>query len=233
MEEKLDPPARVASPEEDPNAEIECASPPCMMHELDSSWMLPLSWPEVRAWRKSERARLIALRVAVPMLQRRTRDQAITPILRAALPDLARRHVGFYWPFKAEYDPRPLARALHAEGAKLALPVVVERNRPMQFRPWHPGTRLEPGIWNIPVPAEGEPVEPDTLLIPMVGFDEAGYRLGFGGGYYDRTLAAMAQRPLAVGIGFEFARLASIHPQPHDIRMDVIVTEQGATRTGQ
>jgi 5-formyltetrahydrofolate cyclo-ligase len=77
------------------------------------------------------------------------------------------------------------------------------------------------------VPAEGPPVQPDTLLVPLVGFDARGYRLGHGGGYYDRTLAAMPRRPLAVGIGFESLRLPTIHPQPHDIPMDMIVTERG------
>ena len=219
----------IAPPEEDPNADILCASPPCFMHELDPAWLgLPLSWEEVRAWRRAERERLIACRAAVPVLERRARDLLITNHLRAALPDLASRHIGFYWPFKGEYDPRPLVRALHREGARLALPVVVQRARPMEFRPWRPRMRLAKGVWDILVPAEGPAVQPDTLLVPLVGFDARGYRLGHGGGYYDRTLAALPRRPLAVGIGFESLRLPTIHPQPHDIPMDMIVTERGA-----
>lgn len=219
----------IASPEEDPNAEILCASPPCFMHELDPAWLGLLSWEQVRAWRRAERAALIARRVAVPVAERLERDDGITVHLRAAVPDLARRHVGFYWPFKGEYDPRPLARALHEEGARLALPVVAAKRRPLIFRNWSPGARMMPGVWNIPIPAEGEEVTPDTLLIPLVGFDTQGYRLGYGGGYYDRTLATMASRPLAIGVGFESGRLATIHPQPHDVRMDLMVTEAGAT----
>ena len=219
----------VAPPEEDPNVEILCASPPCFMHELDPAWLgLPLSWEEVRTWRRAERETLIARRAAVPLAERRARDLLITAHLRAALPDLANRHIGFYWPFRGEYDPRPLVRALHREGARLALPVVVQRARPMEFRPWQPGARMAKGIWDIPVPAEGAPVQPDTLLVPLVGFDARGYRLGHGGGYYDRTLAAMPRRPRAIGIGFEGLRLPTIHPQPHDIPMDMIVTERGA-----
>ena len=118
-------------------------------------------------------------------------------------------------------------RALHREGTCLALPVVEEKARPLLFRPWQPATRLAPGIWNIPVPAEGRPVRPDALLVPLVGFDGEGYRLGHGGGYYDRTLAAMAPRPLAIGVGFAASRLPTIHPQPHDVPMDLIVTEEG------
>ncbi|MBR0648560.1 5-formyltetrahydrofolate cyclo-ligase [Roseomonas terrae] len=217
----------IAPPEEDPNVGILCASPPCFMHELDPYCIGPVGWEEVRAWRRAERRRLIACRAAVPLAERRARDLLITGHLRAALPDLAGRHIGFYWPFKGEYDPRPLVRALHQAGARLALPVVVERAQPMLFRPWWPGVRMMKGIWDIPVPAEGRPVSPDMLLVPLVGFDARGYRLGHGGGYYDRTLAAMPQRPRAIGIGFESLRLPSIHPQPHDIPMDLIVTEHG------
>jgi len=75
------------------------------------------------------------------------------------------------------------------------------------------------------VPAEGDPVSPTALLVPLVGFDEMGYRLGYGGGYYDRTLASFPARPLAIGVGYEFAHLETIHPQPHDIPMSAIVTE--------
>ena len=114
------------------------------------------------------------------------------------------------------------------QGQTVELPVVVRRAAPMEFRPWRPGIRMVPGIWNIPVPAEGDPVLPDTLLVPLVGFDARGYRLGHGGGYYDRTLATMPRRPRTIGIGFESLRLATIHPQPHDIPMDLIVTEAGA-----
>jgi 5-formyltetrahydrofolate cyclo-ligase len=80
------------------------------------------------------------------------------------------------------------------------------------------------------VPAERQVVSPTALLVPLVGFDEQGYRLGYGGGYYDRTLAASKPRPLAIGLGYEFGRLATIHPQPHDAPMDAIVTEAGVRR---
>ncbi len=160
-----------------------------------------------------------------------TPDGAITAHLRAALPDLAMRHVGFYWPFKGEYDPRPLARALHAAGARLALPVVAQRGQPLLFRPWRPGIRMVPGIWNIPVPAEGEPVLPDTLLIPLVGFDGHGYRLGHGGGYYDRTLAAL---PGATALGAAYAaqEVPEVPAGPLDIRLPRIATEAGLILCG-
>jgi len=108
----------------------------------------------------------------------------------------------------------------------LALPVVVEKAKPLIFREWWPGISMNHGVWNIPVPAAGEPVEPDALLVPVVGFDRRRYRLGYGGGYYDRTLAALSAKPRAVGVGFELSQLATIYPQPHDIPMDLIVTER-------
>ena len=83
------------------------------------------------------------------------------------------------------------------------------------------------GVWNIPIPAGDESVEPDVLIAPLVGFDPAGYRLGYGGGYYDRTIASRTAKPFVIGIGFEIARLSTIYPQSHDIPMDVIVTDRG------
>jgi len=190
-------------------------------------------WPEVRAWRKAQRARLIAERLAVSREQRAAWNEAITLRLAAVLQaDEALRTIGFYWPFKGEYDPRPLMRSLHAAGRRLALPVVVERAKPLAFRAWWPGIRMVPGIWDIPVPAESEAVQPDAVVAPLLGFDAQGYRLGYGGGYYDRTLAALPGKPLAIGVGFEPAVLETIHPQPHDIPMDLIITPQRTVRPG-
>jgi 5-formyltetrahydrofolate cyclo-ligase len=131
-----------------------------------------------------------------------------------------------YWPFKGEYDPRPVVRRLHAEGVGLALPVVMQKAAPLVFHAWSPGARLLPGIWNIPVPADGETVLPDTLLVSLIGYDQQALRLGYGAGFYDRTLAAMPHRPVTLGVGFALAALPSIRPQPHDIPMDVIIAEQ-------
>ncbi len=188
------------------------------------------SWEAVRAWRRAERATLIARRLAVGREERRRRDAAMTGLLDALLERRLEpnpRGVGLYWPFKGEFDPRPLARLLDARGIRLALPVVVERARPVVFRAWRPGARMQPGFGGIPVPAAGEAVQPELLLVPLVGFDAHGYRLGYGGGYYDRTLAAMPAKPVTVGVGFEQSQLATIHPQPHDVPMDLIVTERG------
>ena len=128
-----------------------------------------------------------------------------------------------YWPFRGEHDLRPwLARAIE-RGATGALPVVVEKSAPLELRAYRPGDPLERGIWNIPVPARGDVVIPDIVIAPLVGYDAAGFRLGYGGGYYDRTLAALPRKPLVIGLGYALGRLATIYPQPHDIAMDLVI----------
>ena len=118
-------------------------------------------------------------------------------------------------------------RELIGTNSVAALPVVVEKGRPLEFWRWEPGMEMRPGIWDIPVPAVAEPVAPDCLLVPLVGFDDQGFRLGYGGGYYDRTIAAMPRPPLAIGVGYAFQRMPTIQPQPFDQPMDAIVTEAG------
>jgi 5-formyltetrahydrofolate cyclo-ligase len=140
---------------------------------------------------------------------------------------LSGRTVSAYWPFRGEPDLRPWIQGLTDLGARFALPVVVEKNLPLIFRIWQRGQRLVPGIWNIPVPADGVEVIPDIIIAPVVGFDSANYRLGYGGGFFDRTLAALPSRPVVIGVGYAQAAIASVYPLPHDIPMDVIVTERG------
>ena len=98
----------------------------------------------------------------------------------------------------------------------------------MAFRRWTPQTRMVRGDWNIPVPPpDSDRVLPDITLAPLVGWDGEGYRLGYGGGYFDRTLAAARPPPFTIGIGWQSAQLATIKPQPHDIPLDAIITEAG------
>ena len=111
--------------------------------------------------------------------------------------------LGVYWPFQAEFDPRPLVDWLIAEGSAAALPAVIDKKGPLEYRAWRPGDPLVDGVWNIPVPERRDIVVPQAVLAPLVGFDRDCYRLGYGGGYFDRTLAALAPRPLAIGVGFE------------------------------
>jgi 5,10-methenyltetrahydrofolate synthetase len=115
-------------------------------------------------------------------------------------------------------------------GATLALPEVVNKHEPLRFRKWWPQAPMKIGAYEIPVPDNTDIVSVDALIIPMIGFDELGFRLGYGGGFFDRTLVAMNPRPLAIGVGFEILRLNDVHPQPHDVPMDFIVTEAGIYR---
>lgn len=210
------------------------ASPPCFMHEMDPSYTgLELEADarqrcDVMRWRKAERERLIAARLAFDSGERNRHDEKIAAGIDQILGDVSGRMISVYWPFRGEPDLRPWMERIIAQGGACALPVVVKPNAPLVFRRWHPGCKLERGVWNIPIPAAGAEVIPDIVISPLVGFDPAYYRLGYGGGFYDRTLAAFAQKPRVVGVGYSQAKLATIYPQPHDIAMDVIVTETGA-----
>jgi 5,10-methenyltetrahydrofolate synthetase len=183
---------------------------------------------DIIAWRKQERARLIPQRVAIPDQQREAWTQRIIaslePIVMAA-----EGPVSFYWPFRGEPNLRPLMRRMVAAGKIVALPVVVQQRHPLEFRPWTPGCTMELGVWNIPIPDTRERVTPRLLLSPVVGFDPNRYRLGYGGGFYDRTLAALRGPRTVIGLGFDCQAIETIHPLPHDIPMDRIVTESGFT----
>jgi 5-formyltetrahydrofolate cyclo-ligase len=185
-----------------------------------------VTWEEVRVWRKAERVRLIAARLAASAETRAGWTERLIAALEPML-ERAGGPISFYWPFRGEPDLRPLMRRLAHAGVALALPVVIERSAPLHFRPWVPRAEMELGIWNIPVPATKQEVVPKLLLAPVVGFSADRFRLGYGGGYFDRTLAKLGPGHAAIGIGFELGRLATIHPQPHDIRMSRIVTEAG------
>jgi 5-formyltetrahydrofolate cyclo-ligase len=184
----------------------------------------------LESWRKSERRRLIAAREALSAERLQDWRERIDASLERAFPGLARARVGFCWPVKNEYDARHLMRRLRERGALTALPVVVKPRCPLIFRAWHPGVRLEKGALDIPYPVGSAEVVPDAVLVPMNGWDAQGYRLGYGGGFFDRTLASLAKRPATLGVSYEFARLETIYPQPWDIPMDYVVTERGVYR---
>jgi 5-formyltetrahydrofolate cyclo-ligase len=180
---------------------------------------------ELKAWRRGERQRLLALRTRAPAAERRLWGQKIEARLRSLLDKRTNFILGVYWPFQAEFDPRPLIDWLVATGSAVALPAVVDKKGPLEYRAWRPGEELVDGVWGIPVPKAREIVLPQAVLAPLVGFDRRSYRLGYGGGYFDRTLAALSPRPLAIGVGFEMARIETIYPQAFDIPMDIVVTE--------
>jgi 5-formyltetrahydrofolate cyclo-ligase len=179
---------------------------------------------EVKLWRRGERERLLAMRQALPADERRHRGERIEAELRrliAARPGT----LGVYWPFRAEFDPRGIVDWAVADGRVVALPVVVDKKGPLEYRAWRPGEKLVDGVWSIPVPEKRELVTPAIVLAPVVGFDRQCYRLGYGGGYFDRTLASLSPRAFAIGVGFEFQAIETIYPQPFDVAMDLVVTE--------
>lgn len=184
-------------------------------------------WLEIRQWRKDKRAELIAQRLALEPIRRRQMNAAISAHIEAGFVQLSNMTIGFCWPFKAEFDARFAIRHFRAAGAIAALPVVVARAAPLRFRKWWPGAPMGRGVYDIPVPDGTAEVLPDAAIVPMNGFDAQGYRLGYGGGFFDRTLDSISPPPLAIGVAFEFAGLPTIRPQPHDVPMDFVVTEAG------
>lgn len=213
------------------------ASPPCMAGEIAPDYFDPLGVdPEqardVARWRRAERVRLRAERQGLGVEARGAVGAALSGHLRDLLADrfgdMRDRVFSAYWPIKGEPDLRPALAALHQAGVHVALPLVEVKAAPLVFRRWTPETKMVRGDWNIPVPPpEAEAVLPEISLAPVMGWTEGAFRLGYGGGYFDRTLAALAPRPFTIGIGLQSARLATIFPQPHDIALDVILTENG------
>ena len=213
--------------------EEEAGSPACLMHLVDPvSGTLPpegdrQQWIDVMRWRKAERERLTALRLALPVEERRRHSQAIAEGLDRVLGEISGAIVSVNWPIRGEPDLRGWMEGLADRGAICALPVVLQPRSPLVFRAWRRGDALMPGIWNIPTPTQGPDVIPDIVLAPVVGFDPACYRLGHGGGFFDRTLAILAPRPRVIGVGYARLAIPTIFPQAHDIPMDLIVTEEG------
>ena len=184
------------------------------------------------AWRRAERTRLIAARLAIPPEGRAAASASIDRALAARFPPGSVALVGGYWPIRGEPDPLPYLRRVIGAGGAAALPAVVDPGAPLEYRSWTPATRMASGRWDTQHPAEGHAVTPAALLIPLVGFDAAGHRLGYGGGFFDRTLAALQPRPLAIGLGFELGRLPAFEPAWHDERMDLIITEAETIEIG-
>ena len=134
--------------------------------------------------------------------------------------------LGVYWPLRGEPDLHPAYARLAACGVQLALPVVLARDAPLGFAYWNPGEAMQRDAMGVAIPALARtaPV-PDALLVPCLGFNGAGYRLGYGGGYYDRTLA-LAARPATAGVAYA-CQGASFDAAAHDVALDVILTEAG------
>lgn len=180
--------------------------------------------------RAALRREKIAAREALPADEHRRLSNSIEAHLADLLRACRPRRLGFCWPIRNEFDCRPLIATLIAAGAKACLPRVMAPDTALAFCAWRPDSEMLVDRYGIHYPARCDPLVPDVLLMPVNAFDAAGYRLGYGGGYFDRTLAelaALSPRPLAIGVGFELARVPSIFPAAHDLPLDAVVTERG------
>ncbi|MEP6607365.1 MAG: 5-formyltetrahydrofolate cyclo-ligase [Burkholderiaceae bacterium] len=183
----------------------------------------------MEADRKLQRTHLLELRSA--MTDRAWREGALQQRVADWLQQAAMHVVGFFFPIRGEPDLRTVIAEWLANDSRriAALPVVSNTgdDHLLDYHSWTADSPMQAGSFGIPVPAQGRVVQPECLLIPCVGFDERRFRLGYGGGYYDRTLSHLVPWPLAVGIAFDNTKVGSIDPQPHDIRLDVVITDAG------
>ncbi len=206
-------------------------SAPCFAHELvDGRPVDPVAARDVATFRRAERQRLHGLRRRLGPDERRRQAGIIAGALDRLI-ELPGRTVSAYWPIRFEPDLRAWMSDAHAAGACIVLPVVVAPDAPLAFRVWRPDCRMVRGTWNIPVPADTEERVPDVVLAPLVGVDQAGYRLGNGGGYFDRTLAAVGASVHPVGVGYDVARTRTVFPMPWDVPMRTVTLGDGSVGT--
>ena len=176
-----------------------------------------------RALRKQLQAERLA------MADRHERSVHLQQVLRVWLVGRQERSIGAYWPIKGEFDALPaLYRWSEAEpGRRIGLPVVDRETKHLRFHVWYPGCPMEEDAYGIPKPKDTEAFEPELLLVACVGFGPKGLRLGYGGGFYDRTLAALDPAPATAGLGYSHGYLPWLAPEPHDIPLSALLTEEG------
>ena len=170
------------------------------------------------------------------MADRRQRSALLQDVMRIWLVGRPDTVIGAYWPIKGEFDPLPALHRWKEDGElldqpqlrRIGLPVVDKVHTTMVFHAWYPGCRMEEDAFGIPKPKDTEVIVPTLLFISCVGYGPGGYRLGYGGGFYDRTLAILQPRPFTVGLGFTQGFLPDFEPQSHDIPLDAILNEYGA-----
>lgn len=181
--------------------------------------------------KRTLRQMMSAIRAALPEGERRAAATGLVKTLLREKPFETPAIVAGFWPIKDEIDIRPLMAELANQGCHLALPVVQARGKPLLFRAWSPGEPLEPGVFGTLQPfAHSAVLEPDILIVPLLACDEAGWRLGYGGGFYDRTLALLRARRkvTAVGVGFNAQLIAAVPHGPEDQPLDWLLTDQRA-----
>jgi 5-formyltetrahydrofolate cyclo-ligase len=163
------------------------------------------------------------------MVDRHQRSVHLQEVLRVWLVGHRFHTVGAYWPIKGEFDALPaLYRWSEAEPDRMiGLPVIDRETKQLRFHEWYPGCPMEGDAYGIPKPKGTAEFQPALLLVPCVGFGPGGTRLGYGGGFYDRTLAALAPRPYTVGVGFAHGYIPWLAAEPHDVPLDAILTDDG------
>jgi 5-formyltetrahydrofolate cyclo-ligase len=195
---------------------------------------LPGSAGEIDAAKRRLRAAALECRQAwAPAPERERAARRACERLMAAVPLPESCAVSAFWPLGDEIDTRPLLEALHAQGHAVGLPIVVARGHPLQFRRWRPQDAMVAASFGIMVPPPEAPlVVPEIVVAPLLAFDRAGYRLGYGGGFYDRTLAGLRalRETVAVGYGFAAQEVEAVPRDAYDQRLDWIVTEEAALK---
>ena len=169
---------------------------------------------------------------------RLARSEALQRVMRVWLVDRPDLVIGAYWPIKGEFDPLPAlyrwqeagmeADAMAARSRRrIGLPVINKVDQTLTFYTWYPGCPMEEDAYGIPKPKDTEIIQPTLLFVPCVGYGPGGYRLGYGGGFYDRTLASLTPRPFTVGLGFTNGFLPDLEPEAHDVPLDAILNDNG------
>ena len=163
------------------------------------------------------------------LVDRHQRSVHLQGVLRVWLVGRSERTIGAYWPIKGEFDALPaLFRWSEAEpGRRIGLPVINRDTKQLRFHVWFPGCPMEEDAYGIPKPKDTEAFEPQLLLVPCVGYGPRGLRLGYGGGFYDRTLAALQPRPVTVGVGYANGCVPCLQAAPHDVPLDAMLTDEG------
>jgi 5-formyltetrahydrofolate cyclo-ligase len=163
------------------------------------------------------------------LVDRLQRAQYLQQVLRVWLVTRKETAIGAYWPIKGEFDALPaLYRWSEAEpGRRIGLPVIDRETKQLRFHVWWPGCPMEEDAFGIPKPKDTESFQPEMLLVPCVGYGPGGVRLGYGGGFYDRTLAALQPRPYTVGLAYTHGWVPWLKPEPHDVPLDAILNEDG------
>jgi 5-formyltetrahydrofolate cyclo-ligase len=164
------------------------------------------------------------------LLDRHARSVQLQEVLRVWLVGRSETTIGAYWPIKGEFDALPaLYRWSESDDAKrrIGLPVINRDTKQLRFHTWFPGCPMEDDAFGIPKPKDTPPFEPQLLLVPCVGYGPRGLRLGYGGGFYDRTLASLTPKPYTVGVAYAHGYLPWLQAEAHDVPLDAMINEEG------